>query len=57
MKLTEKEMEEKRKEQLDIQTYFKFHPKKGDKLKPDLIKINKQITQEIAESILEKYQT
>ena len=50
-----KDLEEMRKQQQDIEIYFKTHPKKGDKDKQALVKINKHISKEIAQLLKDNY--
>lgn len=53
--LNDKQIDTKKKEIDNITEYFNVHRKNSDKRKPRLVKLKKQLTEEIADSLLEKY--
>ena len=53
--LNDKQIDTKKKEIDNINEYFLIHKKNHDKRKPRLIKLKKQLTEEIADTLLKKY--
>ena len=53
--LSDKQIDTKKKEIDNINEYFLIHKKNHDKRKPRLIKLKKQLTEEIADTLLKKY--